>query len=91
MRRHGFLRHLGVYFLANLLLFLMALASGKDESISLFFLSLIGWGIGLGIHASSALRTRGEEVETTFTRWRIERRAREIAVQELSQITPRRG
>lgn len=85
-RRRGFRRHLQIYAMVNLFLFLLALAAHENDVVALFFTSLVGWGIGLSIHAAFALRTGGEDFEMRFTRWRIQRRAHELAAEELARL-----
>jgi hypothetical protein len=87
-RRRGFLKHFMVYVSANLFLFLLAVSSHGDL-VALFFASVMGWGIGLGVHGAFALQTHGEDFETRFTRWRIRRRAHQLAEQELIKMMPR--
>lgn len=90
MRRRGFRHGLAAFALLNLVLFVAALASGgEDGPVALFITVLLGSGIGLGIHGASALRTTGDDFDVSFARWRIERRARELATRELSRIPPR--
>lgn len=80
-RRKGFLRHLKIYAAVNLLLLVLTGMSGANDAITIFLMSLIGWGVGLAIHAGFALTTHGADFEAGLGRWRIERRARELAAQ----------
>ena len=42
------------------------------------------WGIGLGVHGAFALQTHGEDFETRFPRWRIRRRAHQLAAESFA-------
>lgn len=89
-RRRGFVKHAAVFLIVNLFLFFLADAShGEPGFVEIFFSSIIGWGTGLAVHGALALRTRGEDFDSRFTRWRIKRRARQLAEQELGRMLPR--
>ena len=47
----GFYIHLGVYVLVNLFLFLLNIITAPDHLW--FFWPLLGWGIGVVLHAAS--------------------------------------
>ncbi|HEY3415203.1 MAG TPA: 2TM domain-containing protein [Armatimonadota bacterium] len=90
-RRADFRRTFTVFAVVNVLFFLWCLAIGREQAISLAIVVMIGSTIGLALRAAFVLRTDGEDFELRFTRWRIERRARELAAQELGRIAPRPG
>lgn len=83
-RRRGFRRGLAVYAAINVVLFLMAAMSGSDEALAMFLVVLLGSTVGLGAYAFHALRRGGDDFENRFSQWLIERKAREIASQTLS-------
>ena len=71
----GFYSHLVVYVVINLGLFLIDFATGRDSWW--FYWPLVGWGIGLLIHAAFVFAIEGPRGHS----WE-ERKVRELMEQE---------
>lgn len=89
-RRLGLLKH--VLFFAAVMAIAFAFAEEADDrgARGMFMVCFFAWGIGLTVHCFDALHTRGEKFDKEFAKWRINRRARELATEELGRIPPRR-
>jgi hypothetical protein len=71
-QRHGFWGHLGTYLIVNAFLVCMDLFS--NHRLEWSYWSILGWGIGVALHAWEVFDTKGEDFQKEFDKWREERR-----------------
>ncbi|MCG8366064.1 MAG: 2TM domain-containing protein [Pseudanabaenales cyanobacterium] len=74
-RRQKFQHHLVRYIAVNLFLLLLNLLIGEGFSWSLYV--LLGWGLGLALHAWSTFQPKGFKYEEEFQKWRRRRQFKE--------------
>ena len=74
-RRQRFQHHLVRYIVVNLFLLLLNFLTGGGVSWSLYV--VLGWGLGLALHAWSTFQPKGFKYEEEFQKWRRRRQFRE--------------
>lgn len=72
--RRGFFRHIVPYVLVNAMFMVMCLTSTPRESWFVF--PLLGWGIGVSMHAYRAYIRPAEATDPEFLTWRALRNAK---------------
>lgn len=82
-RRREFMSHLTVFIIVNTFLFLINLFSTGFDPIW-FMWPLMGWGIGLAIHASTTFLIEDEDYEKNFIEWRTKRHIEQDTRRRLS-------
>jgi hypothetical protein len=70
-RRQGFRSHLAIYALVNGFLFLLNLVTSPGQFWFIF--PLLGWGLGLAIHAWAVQQKEGDSYERELLQWRAQR------------------
>lgn len=80
--RISFYVHAAVYVLINTMLLVLNLVYGRE--FLWFFISLVGWGIGLTMHYLFAVRFAGNQ--TAEWQARVEHRAVEMQRQRVSSV-----
>ena len=74
-QRGSFFKHLGTYLIINAFLVGMNLLS--DGKVDWAIYPLLGWGIGVALHAMSVFNRRTEDFEKEFEIWKRMRRRSE--------------
>ncbi|MFN8218712.1 MAG: 2TM domain-containing protein [Fimbriimonadales bacterium] len=72
--RHEFYLHLAVYGVINLFLIILNLITDRHDFWAIY--PLLGWGIGIAIHAFVTFVPSPEEYEEKYQEWQSERRNR---------------
>lgn len=89
-RRRGFLTHLLFFTVVMGIAFVAAVELNDPGGRGMFLAWFCAWGIGLMVHGVDVLWTRGEKFQADFSKWRINRRARELAEAEMRRLSSRR-
>jgi hypothetical protein len=74
-QKRSFFSHLGTYIVVNA--FLVGIDLITDGNLEWAFYPLMGWGIGVAIHAIGTFSRGDEDYQKEFDQWRAERRAAE--------------
>ena len=69
-RRQRFQHHLVRYIVVNLFLLLLNFLIGGSLTWSLYV--VLGWGLGLALHAWSTFQPKGFKYEEEFQKWRAQ-------------------
>ena len=74
-QRRGFLSHLGTYLVVNA--FLVAINLFTDGNVDWAVYPILGWGLGVAIHAISVFTRKTEDFQQQFEEWKRSRRVTE--------------
>jgi hypothetical protein len=74
-RRQAFRSHLAIYTLVNSFLFILNLITSPGQFWFIF--PLLGWGLGLAIHAWAVQQREGDSYGQEFLQWRAQRGTRD--------------
>jgi hypothetical protein len=90
-RRLRFYKHLTAYVMLTLMIAVVSLGNPDPEGPVPAMAFALMWGILVICHALTAFSTHGDNYDSKYTRWRINRRAHELAARELDRISARKG
>jgi hypothetical protein len=82
-RTQEFRTHLATYLIVNTFLFIIYLVTGASHPW--FIYPLLGWGIGVAIHAVTSYQQDGYNYEQELIQWRAKRKELEASNRRLLQ------